>query len=130
MREKQDLHVFRQQITCAHPPATEEAASPPPRRALGNCAGAMASKMVLHKLLTILSSCCMDAPLHLLPDVPGSPPGARWAAHPTPACFSSRSGEQTAALPLPRRFKRRIFDTFPIAYPFLDAFLPESVSRR
>ena len=91
MKEKQVLHVFRQQITCARSPATEEAASPPPRQALGNRAGAMASKMFLHKLLIILSRRCVDAPLHLLPNVPGSPRGPHRAARPTPTYFSSRS---------------------------------------
>lgn len=53
--------------------------------------------MFLHKLLIILSCCCMDVPPRLLPDVPGSPRGPRGAARPTPACFSScsqRSGLQ------------------------------------
>lgn len=72
--------------------------------------------MLLHKLLVILPRYCEAALLHLLPDVPGM-------------CLFLLllTEEWTAPLPLPRGFCWRIFDTFAIAYPFLDAFLPEAV---
>lgn len=72
--------------------------------------------MLLHKLLVILPRYCEAAPLHLLPHVPEMGLFLLLLAQ-----------ERTAPLPLPRAFCWSIFDTFAIAYPFLDAFLPEAV---
>lgn len=57
-------------------------------------------KMLLHKLLITVWCCCVDAPLHLLPDVPEHHMDLAGLVVPPKSVPLPLTEEQTAALPL------------------------------